>query len=77
MLRFYGYYKEAAVESNDEKERIRKLMVYFYLEDNSIQLIEEKQMNSGIPQGCFLHRKKVLRADESKSFLSVYDFMIG
>lgn len=34
-------------------------------------------MNSGIPQGCFLQRKKVLRADDSKSFLSVYDFMIG
>jgi len=41
-LRFYGYYKEAAVESNDEKERIRKITIYFYLEDNTIQLIEEK-----------------------------------
>jgi hypothetical protein len=48
VLRFSGFYKEAAVESNNEKERIRKLTVYFYLEDNStffklgIQVIEEK-----------------------------------
>jgi len=33
-------------------------------------------MNSGVPQGCFLQRKKVLRAQD-KSFLSVYDFNIG
>lgn len=42
VLSFLGFYKEAAVESNDEKERIRKLTIYFYLEDNSIQVIEEK-----------------------------------
>jgi len=36
VLCFSGYYKEAAVESNVEKDRIRKLTIYFYLEDNSI-----------------------------------------
>lgn len=34
-------------------------------------------MNSGIPQGTFLTRQKVLKADGSGIFLSLYDFQIG
>ena len=49
VLRFFGYFKESAVESNLETYRLRKLIIYFYLEDGSLSAIEPKQMNSGIP----------------------------
>jgi len=49
VLRFYGYYRESAVESPLENFRIRKLILLFYLEDNSLQISEPKQENSGIP----------------------------
>jgi len=49
VLRFYGYFKESTVETPLETYRIRKLIILFYLEDNSIHIIEPKQMNSGIP----------------------------
>ena len=56
MLRFYGYFKESVVESRMENHRVRKLVIFYYLEDRSIQLIEPKQTNSGSPQGIFLKR---------------------
>jgi hypothetical protein len=42
VLRFYGYFKESAVETPIEKERIRQIKICFFLEDNSLQITEEK-----------------------------------
>jgi hypothetical protein len=52
VLRFYGYFKEAVVESNMENHRIRKVIIYYYLEDDSMHVAEPRQDNSGIPQVC-------------------------
>jgi hypothetical protein len=38
-------------ESPLETERVRKVDIYFYLEDGSIQIVEHKLGNSGMPQG--------------------------
>lgn len=75
VLRFYGFFKEAVSESNLENYRVRKLEVFFYLEDNSISITEPKQNNSGIPQGPFLKRQKVLRKDTK--FYTANDFRVG
>ena len=50
VLRWYGYFKEAVTESPTENHRVRKVVVLFYLEDNSCQVVEPKEDNSGIPQ---------------------------
>lgn len=52
VLRFYGYFQEAVTESNIENHRVRKVVLYYYLADDSIQVAEPKQDNSGIPQVC-------------------------
>ena len=52
VLRFYGYYKEGVVESNIENHRVRKVILYYYLEDGSMHAAEPKQDNSGMPQVC-------------------------
>jgi len=54
VLCYSGFFKESVVESKTESYRIRKVTIYYYLEDNSVQIIEPKMMNSGIPQGAFL-----------------------
>lgn len=56
VLRFYGYFKESVVESRLENMRIHNVLIYYFLEDKSIMIIEPKQENSGIPQGAFLKR---------------------
>ena len=50
MLRWYGYFKEAVTESAVENFRVRKVVIFFYLEDNSCQVVEPKEDNSGLPQ---------------------------
>jgi len=77
VLRFYGFFKESVVESALENYRVRKVDIFYYLEDNSVSINEPKQMNSGIPQGPFLKRQKVLRTDGSNKYLTIYDFQIG
>lgn len=50
VLRFYGFFKESVVESNIENHRVRKVILYYYLEDDSMHIAEPRQDNSGIPQ---------------------------
>ena len=50
VLRWYGYFKEAVTESAVENYRVRKVVIFFYLEDNSCQVVEPKEDNSGLPQ---------------------------
>jgi hypothetical protein len=76
-LRFYGYFKEAVVESRLENFRIRKLVIYYFLEDRSIMITEPKQVNSGTPQGAFLKRQMVLRQDGSKMPFEPSDLRVG
>lgn len=75
VLKFQGCFFENLVFNNLEKVRIRKVMVYFYLEDNSIAVVEPKQRNSGIPQGNLLKRQCVRASDGA--FYGVRDLSIG
>jgi len=77
VLRFYGFFKESVIENPNENFRVRNIDICYYLEDNSISMNESKQTNSGIPQGPFLKRQKILRNDGSGKFLNIQDFRIG
>lgn len=58
VLRFFGYFKEAVVETNLENYRVRKVNIYYYLEDDTCQINEPRQDNSGIPQGQMVRRHR-------------------
>ena len=51
VLRFYAYFQEGVEEKREEHYRIRHCTIFFYLEDDSIQVNEQCVENSGIPQG--------------------------
>ena len=51
VLRFYAYFQEAVHEKRVEQFRIRRSIILFYLEDDTIQVNEPRQENSGVPQG--------------------------
>ena len=72
VLQFNGYFRETVVESRLETHRLRKLVIYFYLEDDSIAMISPKQENSEIPQGQFLSRQKVAFLAVSSKCLTVF-----
>jgi hypothetical protein len=50
VLRIFGYFKESVVESAVENWRVRRVVIYYYLEDDSIHVAEPRQDNSGLPQ---------------------------
>jgi hypothetical protein len=51
---------KAALLSNDPIDQAREFLITFYLEDDSIQVYEEKKRNSGIWSGTFLRRGKYI-----------------
>lgn len=80
VLKFRAYFKESVVESALENWRIREVYIYYYLEDSTIMISEQKQTNSGTPQGIFLKRQMVLKQDlpvGSQTALGIEDFKVG
>jgi hypothetical protein len=75
VLRFYGYFKEAVFSSPIENFRVRKCVVYYYLEDDSVHIAEPKIENSGIPQGVFIKRHRVPKSNNE--FVNLNDLYIG
>ncbi|XP_043227420.1 EF-hand domain-containing family member C2-like [Amphibalanus amphitrite] len=59
VLRFRGYYTDRVENSQLERGRIRAVKIHFYLEDDTIEVIESKWKNSQLPQGTLLHRHRV------------------
>eukprot|EP00775_Hariotina_reticulata_P011400 gene11400-11548_t len=75
VLRFFGYFLEAVTESNIENHRVRRVVVMYYLADDSMQVTEPKQDNSGIPQGVFVKRHQVDKQDGGR--FSPSDLAVG
>lgn len=75
VLRFYGYFKESVDESHMENHRVRRVVIQFYTTDGTIQVIEPKQDNSGIPQGTFLKRHRVEKKEGG--FVNATDLRVG
>jgi hypothetical protein len=78
VLCFRGIFAETVENSRLEKERVRKLVIQYFLEDNSIKICEPVQRNSGIRQGKFLSRQKVPReGSQGAQLLQPMDFIVG
>jgi len=74
VLRFFGYYKESTYQSS-EQYHLRKVVIYYYLEDNTMRVNEPQVENSGIPQGVLISRQKIPKS--SSEFYTPKDFNIG
>ena len=78
VLCFNAYFQEVVHEKREEKYRFRKCKIYFYLEDDTIQVIESKIENSGIPQGTLIRRHRIpLPPPNNDAFYTIENFNIG
>lgn len=75
VLSFKGIFAESIENSRLEKERVRRLVLQYFLEDNSVKISEPVQRNSGIRQGKFLSRQKVPKNETE--LLQPEDFLVG
>lgn len=64
VLKFDAYFKQTVHESPNEYFRIRPVIVYYYLEDDSISVIEPHVENSGMPQGKLIKRQRLPKNDQ-------------
>ena len=51
VLKFDAWYQQTVHESPKEHFRVRRVSIYYYLEDDSISVVEPHVENSGLPQG--------------------------
>lgn len=78
VLCFDGYFQEAVHEKREEQYRVRHCKIYFYLEDDSIQVIEPRMKNAGVPQGTLIRRHRVPRPPpHDDTFYTVEDLNIN
>ena len=87
MLVFSCYFVEPVESSCEESERQRRCRLFFYLEDDTLCLVEPKVKNSGLAQGTLVRRHQVpyteiqeerdqLRTVNTK-FVTMWDLNVG
>jgi len=77
VLKFFGYFKEAVHESSIENHRIRHCELNYFLEDNTIEIVEKKVENSGVPQGTFAKRQRIIKDELSDTYMDFGDIQLG
>ncbi|XP_077393798.1 EF-hand domain-containing family member C2 [Festucalex cinctus] len=74
-LCFEAYFQETVP---DAPNRVRKCKIYFYLEDDTIQVVEPEYKNSGIPQGTLIRRQRIpLPPPRQEQFYNVFHFNLN
>lgn len=78
ILCFEAFFQESLQEFHSCPFKVRKVKIYFYLEDGTIKVIEPKVENSGIPQGTMISRQRIrFPAPMDDNFYDILDFNVG
>ncbi|KAM9576566.1 EF-hand domain-containing family member C2 [Trichechus inunguis] len=78
VLSFDAYMEDEVPDKSQEDYRIRYYKIYFYPEDDTIQVNEPELKNSGLPQGTFIRRHRIcLPPPDDDQFYTVYHFNIN
>lgn len=83
IARFYAYFlNQRPWEHNGplgnptvEQKMFRRMVIHFYIFDGTIEINEPKELNSGVNQGTFLKRGRVVKPDGSE--FDITEFMMG
>lgn len=78
VLCYDAYFQESVHEKREEQFRVHRCKIYFYLEDDSIQVVEPRMKNAGLPQGTIIRRHRINRPPPyDDKFYTLEDFDIG
>ncbi|KAK5852859.1 hypothetical protein PBY51_006697 [Eleginops maclovinus] len=69
VLRFYAYFQEDILFSPEEQHRVCPVVIYYYLEDDSMCIFEPRVDNSGIPQGQRIKRQRLPKNEHGDHYL--------
>lgn len=77
VLCFDAYFQESVVERHAEQFRIRYVKIFFYLEDDTIQVTEPRTKNAGYNQGTIINRHRIPRPPPyDDTFYTIEDFNV-
>ncbi|GLC72720.1 hypothetical protein PLESTF_001285900 [Pleodorina starrii] len=65
VLGFGAYFREDVPYSPLESWRVRKVTVRYYMETDEVEVVEMREVNSGLPQGILLKRHRAVKEDGS------------
>ncbi|KAJ1546207.1 EF-hand domain-containing protein 1, partial [Cladochytrium tenue] len=74
VLRFDAYFKQTVHESA-EQYHLRRVRIHYFVEDDSIAVVEPPVENSGFPQGVLIKRQRLPKSPDC--FYDVRDFDRG
>lgn len=78
VLRFFGYTLETVQESNQqEKERVRKAVICYFLEDGTISVAEPRQDNSGFAFQGTIVKRHVIPSENSGKPITLDQLAVG
>uniref|UniRef100_A0A2K6KM47 EF-hand domain-containing family member C2 n=1 Tax=Rhinopithecus bieti TaxID=61621 RepID=A0A2K6KM47_RHIBE len=78
VLSFDAYLEEEVPDKSQTNYRIRYYKIYFYPEDDTIQVNEPEVKNSGLLQGTSIRRHRItLPPPDEDQFYTVYHFNVG
>ncbi|XP_071443062.1 EF-hand domain-containing protein 1-like isoform X2 [Hetaerina americana] len=75
-LTFSAFFKQTVFESPLEHYRVRQVKIHYFLEDDTITIIEPEVKNSGFKQGRLVRRSKIIKNDSGECY-TWKDFNIG
>ncbi|KAM4522522.1 LOW QUALITY PROTEIN: EF-hand domain-containing protein 1-like [Odontesthes bonariensis] len=68
LLRFYAYFIEDILYCPEEQYRVCPVVIYYYLEDDSMCIIEPMVDNSGMPQGKRIKRQHLPKNERGEHY---------
>ncbi|CAK1580325.1 unnamed protein product [Parnassius mnemosyne] len=77
ILRFQGYFQQSLHEMRSASHIVRKVDIFFFLEDGTIKVIEPKTDNSGLSQGTLISRQRIRLPQSYDLYYDVLDLNIG
>ncbi|XP_059739789.1 EF-hand domain-containing family member C2 isoform X5 [Bos taurus] len=78
VLSFDAYLEDEVPDKSQENYRIRRYKIYFYLEDDTVEVNEPVLQNSGLPQGIFIRRHRIsLPPPNEDQFYTVHHFNVN
>ncbi|XP_050054514.1 EF-hand domain-containing family member C2-like [Aphis gossypii] len=76
-LTFDAYFKSTANESFGCAYNLRKCKIIYFLEDDTIKVVEPVVINSGLPQGCLIKRHKIPLSNNKNDYYKLLDLNVG
>ncbi|XP_045448004.1 EF-hand domain-containing family member C2-like [Melitaea cinxia] len=77
ILHFQAYFQQTLHEMRLSAHILRKVDIFFFLEDGTIKVIEPKTGNSGLSQGTLISRQRIRLPFSTDLYYDVLDLNIG